>query len=530
MKIRNLIIGTLTTAASIALVLQCVIAPSATNIACSCIIFASSIAVLLYIVWTDALEVQPISTFAILGFCLTTQLGALLVQTASWIPVSASLYDPIYTFFILAFYQAVAMLVHAVYCLFNRSKPERQLLRGLFTAMGLYRTPSAPTLWVMAVIGLASYVVSSFPPPLGKVGDGFNFLCWAPFLIPIYSAQIGEGYCNKRVNSIMLGFHIGAIVFLALALNIRTILFSGAVMVGLNYLLIGLRSHATVQWRSLRKLPLYALIALILAKPLSYVTTAMAVAHAARGKVTADVMIGKTINILQHPALIAAFRKREKKDSEYSGYDEHYLENPILARFVETKFHDNTLHFAGMLTSDENQALLREATERSLWALLPDPVLKMMGLKIDKGRKGKAIGSNGDYIVYLAKGIPLGGFKTGSVFAQGIALFGILFPFVYAAILWLLYAVMDLLTVRSSNERAISTALAMMNSWRFFIWGITADGLDLIFALILRYFMQMILIYSLVQWMAKPLSFKKDDGGGRVPANRGLPTRMSSVR
>jgi len=518
MTVRRAILWTLFALAFIALLLQCAIGPSTKNIASCCIVFSSSVVLLAYLGWTDALEVQPVSTFAIVGFSLTTQLGALLAQTASWTPLVSSLYDPIHTFSILAFYQCIAMLVHFVYCLFNRSRPERQFFRGLLDKAGLYRTPPVGTLWLMAFIGFASYYVSSFPPPLGKVGDGFNFLCWAPFLIPIYSGKIGPSYCNPRIHWPILAVHVAAIVALAIARNIRLMIFSGVVMVALNYLLIGMRSDEPLRWKLLSRLMAVAAVALVISGPMSYLTTAMGIAHVARGKVPADVMIAKTINILRHPNLIAAAREQEKADSRFAPYDEHYLSNPMMARFVETKFHDNALHFAGMLTTEDSKNRLWELTDQSLWFLLPGPIIKLLDLKLDKGQKGTGLtASNGDFLVYLAKGLPLSGYKTGSVFAQGAVLFGVLFPFVYAVICWILFVIMDLLTVRSSNERSFGTALLMMNTWRFFVYGISADGFDLIASLVLRYFLQMIVIYCVVQAIARVLS----PGGKRVDTTPG---------
>ena len=50
------------------------------NIAASCVVLASSLAILLYILWTGAIQTHPLSTFAIFGFCVTSQLGALLAH------------------------------------------------------------------------------------------------------------------------------------------------------------------------------------------------------------------------------------------------------------------------------------------------------------------------------------------------------------------------------------------------------------------------------------------------------------------
>src|ERR1700691_958430 len=112
MTTRRAIIGSLIAMALLALPLQIVIDSSVNNVASVCLVLASSLCMLLYIGCSKALETQPLSTFAIFGFCVTSQLGALLVQTAAWTALSSSLYDPLYTFGTLAFYQAIAILVH----------------------------------------------------------------------------------------------------------------------------------------------------------------------------------------------------------------------------------------------------------------------------------------------------------------------------------------------------------------------------------------------------------------------------------
>ncbi len=479
MIIRRAIIGAFCVFAVLAVLIQCIIDSSVENIACACIVFGSSLIVLLYVSWSDALETQPVSTFAIFGFCLTTQLGALLVQTILWVSLTKSLYNPLYTFLTLAFYQGIAIAVHATYRLFTQSKPRVGLFRGVLDSIGLYQTPSPGVLWLMGCTGIASYYASSFEGPFGKVADAFNFLIWAPFLIPIYINKLGDSYCNARLHTPCLVVHVAAVGLVALAVNARVILFEGVVTVALIYLLIGMRSNSRVHWPALAKMGAVGVLVLALSSPLSYLTTAMAIAHASRGKVPADVMIDKTIKILRRPSLIDAFRAQERAQSLYAKYDEHYISNPVVARFVETKFHDNALHFARMLTTPESREILRKVTIESLWFALPGPIIDLLDLKIKKAKKGLGLAaSNGDYLYYLARGVPLGGYKTGSIFAQGMVLFGAFFPFVYALICVTLFGVMDLLTVNSDIDRPFSTGLAMMNTWRLFMYGITADGLD----------------------------------------------------
>src|SRR5260370_12989000 len=98
MTVRQAIFNCLIALAVLAVPLQFAIEPSIENVASSCIVLASALAMLFYLRGTSALEQHPLSSVALFGFCVTTQLGALLVQTAALTPLAGSLSTPLYTF------------------------------------------------------------------------------------------------------------------------------------------------------------------------------------------------------------------------------------------------------------------------------------------------------------------------------------------------------------------------------------------------------------------------------------------------
>jgi hypothetical protein len=274
------------------------------------------------------------------------------------------------------------------------------------------------------------------------------------------------------------------------------------VTVALLYLLIGMRSRAPLARKTVVRLGMIALILLAISPPLSDLATSMAIARGARGKVSPVEMLKTTISVWRRPALIAEYQRERSAVSRFAVYDEHYIDNPLLARFVETKFHDNALHFAGALTTEDSKDQLRKVTVDAMWAALPTPILKVLHIDVNKDDMNYSMG---DYLAYLSRGVPLGGRKTGSMFAQGDAILGPLFPFLYAAICLFLYGLMDLLTIRDSSGSADLSALAMMTLWMFFYRGITSDALSNTFAFIVRDFGQTVLIYVAVFAVARAM-------------------------
>jgi hypothetical protein len=528
MSVKRAIIAATLALAVLASLLQVVIDSSPENAVSVCLVLASSISMLLYISYSDAMSSQPLSTFVIFGFCVTSQLGALLVQTVAWTALKSSLYDPVYTFGTLAFYQAIAMGVHASYRFFSASKPNKiQFFRGVLEWAGLYRTPRCNELWLIGCVGLASYVVyvkeSILLSPLGKFGMAFNFLAWAPFLIPFFVREAGETYCHWRLNRLVLIGYAVILVGLGLALNTRGVMFFGVATIGLLYLLTAMRSDSVVTPRSIVRITALAAMIFVVAGPVSDLVTAMAIARGL-GKVPVTVKIEKTYRVWRRPDLIAAYRAYQARALIHKAYDDHYIENPILARFVLTKYYDNALHFASRISTDDARSSLQDVSVKYFWAVLPAPVLGFLGVNVTKTDLDYSMG---DYLPYLTGGGPLGGHRVGSMLGQGIVLFGPLFPFVFAAICLGLFGLMDLLTMRHVSGMAAISVLGMLQIFSYFISGLVYEGLHVVFYFFVRNFEQTVLVYVVVFAFARRI-LRSEQSPRRVSNTRSWGSSMKS--
>jgi hypothetical protein len=532
MMIRRAIVYSIGAAALLAVPLQCIIDFSIVNIASSCIVLASGLVTLLYISGTDALDTQPLSTFSIVGLCITQQLGALLVQTAAWTPLKNSLYDPLYTFGMLAIFQLIAIAVHIAYRFFSKPKPSGiQFFRGLLTWAGVYRTPPCIALWLMGFVGLAShgvYVSNSLQMSvIGKFGMGFNFLAWAPFLIPYYHGRFGESFCSWKLNRVMLVLFALLMGVVGLAMNARGVMLTGITTIGLLYFLLGLRSNAPVTGRFLKWTGVCALLVFALGGPVSDLATSMAIARYMGPNVSASAKLDRALWVFHHPAVIAAFREQQSGFARLA-YNEHYIENPILQRFVETKFDDNSFHFGRLAASEVSQERLREVSIKFLWGVLPTPLLDQMGVHVTKNELNYSMG---DYLPYLTEGQPLGGHRVGSMFGQGMALFGVLFPLVFAGMCVVLFYLMDLLTVREEGDVGHVSALGILQIWNYFLSGLSYEALHLAFWFVARIFWQTMLIYVSLLSIGQLFSGKPAPvAPARTESSGQLPRAVGSVR
>lgn len=487
--------------ALLALLAQMVIDFSADNLASSSIVFASSMAVLLYMLWTPALQTHPLSTFAVFGFGVTTQLGALLGQTAYATSLAGNLRQPIDTFAVLAAFQLLALVAHTGYrwLMPPPAADGGSLPRHLLHKAGLYDTPSTGVLWFLGYFGLFALLLGGGREGVfGKLMQGLTFLTWAPYLIPMYLIQLGDTYSSWRKQWPFLLFFAGLIVLLGLATNARGGMLSGFVTIALFALLGAMRSTAQVSGKRVLRLGVLGLVLAGLAIPLTDLATAMVVARKVRGNVSAVQMVKETLYYFQRPDALAE-QNEDQRNATLGKYDEYYFANPLLARLVETKFHDNSLYFASTLTQSDSDFLASTTTDM-FWAILPDPVIKALDVDIDK----KALGfSIGDYLSHLSQGAPLGSRRTGSMLAQGVALLGVGFAVVYIAFCLVAFTVMDLLSFRNRGGQVVLSAVGMLAVWKLFQYGVTAESLQAWASGTLRTIPQNIALFLVVAAVAR---------------------------
>ena len=511
MTVRQTTIAVMLWALALAFCAQLVIDTSMTNLVSTIIVGVTTLVTLLYLGHTDAVDHQPLSTLVLFGFCVTTQFGALFAQSLAGTSLTASLRQPIGTFLTLAAYQLLAIAAHATYRLFSNPTRQPSLVRRSLGQLGMYATPSASALWVMGGIGCISYAL---PRPgfdsgaaegvglVGAVALAFNFLISAPFLIPLYRRIEGPQYCRSRWTWPGLALYAMVALVIAMLRNARVIMFVGAITVALGYLLVCLQNRATVRSGIFMRLALVAIGFVIIIPPVSDLATAMAIARAERSKVSGMQMLSNTLHFWQNPFLIKQFRDREGNAGIYQHYDEAYLANPLFARLVETKFHDNALYFSHTLTTRDSQESLTRTTVEFLWSILPTPILKRLGIHLDKEDLNFSMG---DYLAYLSRGVPLGGRKTGSIFAQGQVVFGALFPFIYILLCFLLFKWMDLLCRRSPDGTAFPVTLALLTSWQL-VHLLAPESFHQPCIAIVRGLPTAIAAYTLVFWMTRLLT------------------------
>jgi hypothetical protein len=474
---------------------QLVIDGGQENIIATSLVVASSSLVLQYLRLSQAMVTQPLTSFALLGFTASSQLVALISQTIEWVAFTQYLRAPVLTFQVLATAHAVVVLAHFTYRHFAPLTNASSFIgRKILSPLNAHRIPTPTAIWMLSGVGLVAVAFGG-----GVVGDvggkilgGFIFLIWLPYLIPIYIKVVGPGYCNQRLQySLLIGYTV-IIMILALVKNGRAMLFAAPVQLTFMLILESCRVPAPLSRRAVTGIVGAALGTLLLMPALSDMVTAMELARAKRATATPQEIIEDTVDAFFDKDRLRLYKEASHGRFIYTPYDENYLSNPLLARFTETKFHDNMIYFGSALDDAGRDTLIENQIGKTL-AIIPQNFFDFLEIKYKKTNYEY---SSGDFYLHLDHGARVGGYATGSVWADLYVIFGIWFPVALFTLITISFILLDANSRFGQGMFICPTVLCSM--WSLYLYGIGGESLSYKILQITRGFIQPIILYGLV--------------------------------
>lgn len=496
---RALVLGSFQVLAVLCGLAQLWISPGADNMVAVAWVVASSSLMFQYLWHSDAMTDNPLSSLALLGFCASSQFVALLAQTADKAPYVQHLRAPELTFMVLAVVHVVAIVAHHVFRHFTPlSGASSFLARNIYQPLNVHRIPRPITLWLLSVLGIAAFTVGG--GGMGDVGGkfvaAFTFLVWAPFLIPLYHDMLGDRYANMtRQLPLLIGFAL-MIVFIALVKNFRAMMFVGPLQLTFIFIIYRSRHRQLVSLKFIQRVVLLGLLMALAAPVLSDLMVAMQMARADRDKASPTEMLKNTWEILLDKPRMELYKRSGMATTELELYDERYLSNPMLNRFSETKFHDNMLFVGQSFTDEDRNALVRNQLDKAI-AIAPQNLLDALDVKLDKNDYSY---SNGDFYLNQLFGIRLGGYATGSIWADLYVLTGWWFPLATFVLLTLVYILMDAFT--QFGPGLFMSPAALCSTWHFYLYGIGGESVVAKLNQVTRGSLQLMVLYALCVFAA----------------------------
>lgn len=474
---------------------------SGINVLCATIAAVASVVTFQFVLRSAVVRAAPLPTLVVLGFNVATLSGALVAQTFSLRSLIFNLQVPVVTFAGCALFQASLLLA---LLWFARSGMPRGIARSIsktvVAPLGAFRHPMPVHLWLMGALGAGIQAWSSTVAYTGTVeyGDagfkflmGFMYLAYAPFLIPMLGATSVKSNAGRGANSALLLGYLVLLVGIGMARNSRSAFALGIANLGLAMFLFVLLGQLTISQRVRRALAAGAITMLLLMPALSDLATAMVVVRGERTSISSIELISSTLDAFQDKAELEHYRKMTSLVVARE-YDETYLNNLFLSRFVQTKFFDNTLA-SETVRSGQHSGYFWGVTIDKILALLPTPMLRFMGLDVDKNNLAFSMG---DAIASQTSGHFLGGYVTGSTLGHGLALMGGLIYLVAIPLFLVTFIALQSLTTLSHGLIVISPVMLLQ---LMSIFGLAAgDSLLDVVGLLMRGLIQSTILYALV--------------------------------
>lgn len=480
---------------ALCLCIQLVVDPSYENMISVVLVCLSLSGLALYLRLSRPFVDTPVSSLSLVGFGMTSMLAALVSQSAQATSFIQLLRDPVLTFSVLSMTMVTAIAMHWCYRRFGPfHAPRDGLARHILSPMGLHDVPYPALLWCMGVIGLGPLVSGS--ASIGDVGgkffQAFEFLVWAPFLIPVFWRQFGPTYCNLKAQLPLLAVFAGVIVVIAIGRNARQLMFIGPVIAALIYFVIAMRDPSPMPRKSIVRVLTAAVLGMVAIVLVADLATAMVLVRDKREGASTKEMIKETFYALQDRQRILEYRQQGHLKAVTHRYDEAYLSNPVLNRLSETKFHDNMLYFGNRMDVGQKDEIL-DALGNKVLSIFPQPLLDRLDVDF---RKYEHMYSMGDVYVTESIGGSLGGYYSGSLWADIWLFFGPFYVFAVAVLLLPVFIVLDALA-RFDGDHFISP-LAFCMAWTLFIYGLGGDSMAAKLAFLLRDLPQRVILYALV--------------------------------
>ena len=128
-------------------------------------------------------------------------------------------------------------------------------------------------------------------------------------------------------------------------------------------------------------------------------------------------------------------------------------------------------------------------------AILPTPILNHLNIDVDKTEIGF---SSGDVYSYIARGLELGSYTTGSEIPDGMTIFGFLFWPVLGVLLLIQFIVYDAMSAFDQAGQLRVSAVALLNIVPIFTVGVMQESVSNQISSIVRGIPQLILLYVII--------------------------------
>jgi|GEM_PF-1320259 len=498
---------------------QVLISADADNMSCAILALVGSMAVTIAMIRPANMRYRPLSSWMVLLFAGANLAGPLLAKTLEFEPLTYNLTLPV-TSFLYSVLGGMSFVVgHYLYSKISAlNRARRTMTMKIMRPMGLFREPTVKQMWIMGFAGVLCmmyiYIIAGKNAEetggiFAKFLAGIIPFAYAPFL-QVFSFMYKERAKISRRTAITLSLYFVFILALALARNSRATFAIPLATGGLCVIIGVLSGRLPRNFLRPRVLVPALLVGVFLMPMVTNLAIAMQIVRSQKGKVSGVELLQLSLAKYQDTQAIEEFVIERAEAT--TGWDERYVHNIILGRFIYTKFHDNDFAITRHLGETEREKFSAFCFAHSL-VFLPDPVINFFGIPIDKTQTTSI--SEGDELYYLYTGQGLGGFRGSSLLADGEFIFGEVFLLMLVVVCMPVFFLVDMLTIplmtqrKSGDGELISyreiqfSPAALMNLFYLLYYTLSNSSMTDYIPFVFRGFPQLVIMYSFLVWLAR---------------------------
>ncbi len=490
--------------------LQCLFWPDINNIFAVFVVLIAWKILTTFVLKYDILNKYALSSFIIFGYIFTQFYIPLVFTLTEGKPIIYNLKLPVEIFLHGLLDVIVVTIVHILYRNFNK-KIKLDGLQKLLIKANFFKAPSDAQIWIMGFIGLFAMLYSTFGAERGQefTGTGNKFISgfipfvYTPFYI-FFKKLLATGKSELQKNAVIkLSIYTVLIFALSIMRNSRGAFMYGFAGLGYGYLLGLFLNFYKPNFFTRKNLIIGAVGIWLITGPLVDLGTAMVLARASRGSVSATELLSETLSIYNQKELIYKFNAT--KDLDVGDWDERYLNNLFLARLSNLKISDGSLVQAEKI-GGVNEDFQSYSVDR-FFATLPQPVIDILGFSVNKDKVNSY--SFGDALYDKAGGSDaLGGFRTGHIDGTGMVAFGWWYLIILGVGIVPAFYLFDCLQL--SVQRQIGTVrrrismfslcglLSLISMFSFLV----NESVVNIYIYVLRGWIQMVFLYFVVYYIS----------------------------
>lgn len=283
------------------------------------------------------------------------------------------------------------ILAYKVCC---RIYKPNNFLTNLWTKMGYFTLPTDKQIWVMGIIGVYSHIVllsfmgtdEAQGENLGFIGHLFGVVkVFSYFPILLLFKKMYTGKPMGKIHKPPIIIYLIILAALGLATGKRTAIFTSFVTLLMCYVVPIFTENRKIFSRKIFLISVLGIY--LITGPIADLAIAIALGRDNAMTTSAEKTFDKIVKLYDnkenlHTMYQMILSATDNGGDNLSGWSEYYVDNIVLDRFCNLRVCDMTIDYAHKLGF--NNPVMHEYTSNQLLFLLPTPILKLLGIHINK--------------------------------------------------------------------------------------------------------------------------------------------------